>query len=580
MDLTSILETINEYFQTDGAMVANVFCTVFRIVVPILAILIIWRCAKPLLRFRREPETWAWLVMPDGQQLPVTHWESIIGRSKGCDIIVNVPTVSKNHAVLTRYDDGSWSVTDIGSRGAVKVNGEAVEACAVQYGDVISLGDVEMILAPTTAEEVEEQKYFRETPSRIAIPGLTLFFLTIFQLLTAVQFCMTSDPEDMVASVTGFLVLIVIEWVLFILLKLMRRSSFEVETIAFFLSTIGIAVIASSDPSAISKQLVCIVGGILIYLTIGWSLRDLSRAKRFRYVAAVIGILLLAINLVFGREINGARNWIAIGPISFQPSELVKLCFIYVGASTMDRVVTKHNLIMFIIYSAAICGCLALMNDFGTALIFFVAFLVIAFLRSGSFATVTLACAATGFAGVIAVRFRPHILSRFASWGHAWEYAQSSGYQQTRAMMCIASGGLLGLGAGNGWLKYVAASDTDLVFAFVCEEWGVILGILAVIAMIVLGIFVVRSCIVGRSSFYTIGACAAVAIFMMQTILNVFGTMDLLPLTGVTFPFLSNGGSSMLSAWGLLAFIKAADTRQNASFAVRTAKAEEVEPDE
>ncbi len=580
MDLTSILETINEYFQTDGAMVANVFCTVFRFVVPILAILIIWRCAKPLLRFRREPETWAWLVMPDGQQLPVTHWESIIGRSKGCDIIVNVPTVSKNHAVLTRYDDGSWSVTDIGSRGAVKVNGEAVEACAVQYGDVISLGDVEMILAPTTAEEVEEQKYFRETPSRIAIPGLTLFFLTIFQLLTAVQFCMTSDPEDMVASVTGFLVLIVIEWVLFILLKLMRRSSFEVETIAFFLSTIGIAVIASSDPSAISKQLVCIVGGILIYLTIGWSLRDLSRAKRFRYVAAVIGILLLAINLVFGREINGARNWIAIGPISFQPSELVKLCFIYVGASTMDRVVTKHNLIMFIIYSAAICGCLALMNDFGTALIFFVAFLVIAFLRSGSFATVTLACAATGFAGVIAVRFRPHILSRFASWGHAWEYAQSSGYQQTRAMMCIASGGLLGLGAGNGWLKYVAASDTDLVFAFVCEEWGVILGILAVIAMIVLGIFVVRSCIVGRSSFYTIGACAAVAIFMMQTILNVFGTMDLLPLTGVTFPFLSNGGSSMLSAWGLLAFIKAADTRQNASFAVRTAKAEEVEPDE
>lgn len=580
MDLTSILETINEYFQTDGAMVANVFCTVFRFVVPILAILIIWRCAKPLLRFRREPETWAWLVMPDGQQLPVTHWESIIGRAKGCDIIVNVPTVSKNHAVLTRYDDGSWSVTDIGSRGAVKVNGEAVEACAVQYGDVISLGDVEMILAPTTAEEVEEQKYFRETPSRIAIPGLTLFFLTIFQLLTAVQFCMTSDPEDMVASVTGFLVLIVIEWVLFILLKLMRRSSFEVETIAFFLSTIGIAVIASSDPSAISKQLVCIVGGILIYLTIGWSLRDLSRAKRFRYVAAVIGILLLAINLVFGREINGARNWIAIGPISFQPSELVKLCFIYVGASTMDRVVTKHNLIMFIIYSAAICGCLALMNDFGTALIFFVAFLVIAFLRSGSFATVTLACAATGFAGVIAVRFRPHILSRFASWGHAWEYAQSSGYQQTRAMMCIASGGLLGLGAGNGWLKYVAASDTDLVFAFVCEEWGVILGILAVIAMIVLGIFVVRSCIVGRSSFYTIGACAAVAIFMMQTILNVFGTMDLLPLTGVTFPFLSNGGSSMLSAWGLLAFIKAADTRQNASFAVRTAKAEEVEPDE
>ena len=94
----------------------------------------------------------------------------------------------------------------------------------------------------------------------------------------------------------------------------------------------------------------------------------------------------------------------------------------------------------------------------------------------------------------------------------------------------------------------------------------------------ILAVFTVRSAKVGRSSFYTSAACAAVAILTIQTILNVFGTMDLLPLTGVTFPFLSNGGSSMLASWGLIAFLKAADTRQNASFAVRTAKAEEVEP--
>lgn len=572
-----MLQALNEFFQTDGVAVAELFCNVWRFLAPALALLILWRSAKPLLRFRREPETWAWLVMPDGQQLPVTHWESIIGRGKGSDIVVNFPTVSRNHAVLTRYDDGSWSITDIGSRGAVTVNGETVSVCALEYGDKISLGGVEMVLAPTTAEEVEEQNYYRTKPANIALPGLTLLFLTVFQLLAALQFCMTSDAEDVTHAVIGFIALAGMQWLLFIAFKLMHRSSFEVETIAFFLTTIGIAVIASSDASEITKQLICVAGGILIYLIIGWSLRDLSRAKKFRYVAAVGGVLLLALNLALGKEINGARNWIQIGSMSFQPSELVKLCFLYVGASTMDRIVTKRNLISFIIYSAGICGCLALMNDFGTALIFFVAFLVIAFLRSGSFATITLACAATGFAGVMAVRFRPHIMSRFASWGHAWEYAQSGGYQQTRAMMCIASGGLFGLGAGNGWLKYVAASDTDLVFAFVCEEWGLILGVIAVAAIIILGVFVVRSCIVGRSSFYTIGACAAIAVLLTQTILNVFGTMDLLPLTGVTFPFVSNGGSSMLSAWGLLAFIKAADTRQNASFAVKTARAEEVE---
>jgi cell division protein FtsW (lipid II flippase) len=90
-----------------------------------------------------------------------------------------------------------------------------------------------------------------------------------------------------------------------------------------------------------------------------------------------------------------------------------------------------------------------------------------------------------------------------------------------------------------------------------------------IFALAMLGLFVVRSAKVARSSFYTIGATAAMSILLVQAILNVFGTVDFLPLTGVTFPFVSNGGSSMMSCWGLLAFIKACDTRQNASFAVR-----------
>ena len=576
--MESFFSLVYEYFQTDGTRLAEIFCTLWRYAAPLLALLILWRCAKPLLKFQREPETWAWLVMPDGNQLPITHWENIIGRARGCDIVVDFPTVSRNHAVLTRYDDGSWSITDIGSRGAVMVNGEQTALAAVEYGDRINLGGVEMVLTPVTQEEIEDQLATRTRPQNMGSPGLTLFFLTLFQLFTAFQFVTHLDAGQMSSAMLGFSALIAVEWFLFLALKLVHRSGYEVETLAFFLCTIGFSVIASDDAQKMGKQLIALLGGIVIYLVIGWSMRNLSRAKRFRYLAAVGGLLLLAVNLVFGREIYGAKNWIMIGSFSFQPSELVKLCFIYVGASTMDRIVTKRNLILFIIYSAAVCGCLALMNDFGTALIFFVAFLVIAFLRSGSFATVALACTATGFAGVLAVRFRPHILQRFATWGHAWDYALSGGYQQTRAMMCIASGGLLGLGAGNGWLKYVAASDTDLVFGFVCEEWGLILGIVMVAAIIILGVFVVRSAKVGRSSFYTIGACAAVAIMMIQTILNVFGTMDLLPLTGVTFPFVSNGGSSMLSSWGLIAFIKAADTRQNASFAVRMVKAEEVQP--
>ena len=200
---------------------------------------------------------------------------------------------------------------------------------------------------------------------------------------------------------------------------------------------------------------------------------------------------------------------------------------------------------------------------------FIVAFLVIAFMRSGNFATIALAIAATGFAGVLVLRFLPYARNRFEAWGHVWDYALTTGYSQTRSMMCIASGGLFGLGPGKGWLKYVAASDTDLVFAFVSEEWGLIMAVLMVVCIVVLACFVVRSAPAGRSCFYTIGACAAATVMVTQTILNVFGMAAFLPLTGVTFPFVSNGGSSMVCVWGLLAFIKAADTRQNASFAIR-----------
>ena len=126
------------------------------------------------------------------------------------------------------------------------------------------------------------------------------------------------------------------------------------------------------------------------------------------------------------------------------------------------------------------------------------------------------------------------------------------------------------MGVTRGWMKNLFASDSDVVFATISEEWGLVTAVLLVLCVVVLALFALRSAAVSRSSFYIIGACTAGGILVMQVILNTLGTLDVLPLTGVTFPFLSNGGSSMIGAWGLLAFVKAADTRQNASFAVRT----------
>ena len=566
----------NAYFQMEGLAVAQAFGAVWKYIAPVIALVILWRCARPLLGFRQEPEVWAWLQMNDGQQLPVTHWESILGSARSCDIILKFSTVSRSHAALTRYDDGSWSITDIGGKNAVYVNKKRVSAAALKYGDTISLGGVEMKLMPISKKEIREQNMERTRPVEQSLPSVTLLILTLFQFFTGLCLWMVCKPAFASQVFSSFFLLMVIQWGLFFIIRITGRSGFEIETLAFFLCTLGLSVIASDAPGELQKQLLCVVGGVVIYLIIALSLRTLTAAKRFRYIAAVAGIGLLALNLLIGEEINGARNWIQLGSFSLQPSEIVKLCFIYVGASTMDRIVSKRNVFSFIIYSGVVCGCLVLMNDFGAALIFFVTFLVVAYLRSGSVATIALALTALAFAAMIViVYFGNHVQERFSAWGHVWEDPYDGGYQQTRSMIRMAVGGFFGLGVGQGWLKAVAASDTDLVFAFISEEWGLIMAVIMVLAVLVPSVFVLRSARVGRSSFYTIGACAAVTIMLTQTMLNVFGTMDLLPLTGVTLPFVSNGGSSMLCCWGLIAFIKGADTRQNASIAVKTLRVKE-----
>ena len=338
--------------------------------------------------------------------------------------------------------------------------------------------------------------------------------------------------------------------------------------------TMGVCAIAAVNAEEMMKQSVAMVAGVFLFLSMGWVLRDLERAKKVRYIAGIAGIGLLLLTLVFGKSYHGAKNWLLIGGLSIQPSELSKVCFVFMGASTLDRILNKRNLILFIGYTGIVCLCLAIMNDFGTALIFFVAFLLIAYLRSGSVGTIALACSSLGFAGVLVLKIAPHALRRFASWRHIWDDPYGTGYQQTRSLMCLAAGGLFGLGAGNGLMHRIFAADSDMVFSTISEEWGILIAVMLVISVLTMGLFSLRMAGISRSSFYTISSCTAAGILLMQTIFNVLGTVDVLPLTGVTFPFVSNGGSSMIGAWGLLAFIKAADTRQNASFAVRQVKEE------
>ena len=550
-----------------------------KYVLIIVSILILLRCIRSLLSEHVEPEIWGYLRY-EGETYPLTHWENLIGRSLSADVRIVAPGVARAHAVLRRGGSGRWRVYDLHSRGGVWIKRQRADAAglAVESGDTLNLGGQKMRFRAVTPDKREKQDQKRRRAGYGVSPAGTLLELTIFELTLLLQHAMSPKQQNIQAVALAFVALIALQWSCYHFMRFMNRSGFEIETLAFYLTSLGMSVAASSVPNDMLKQLIITIMAVVLFAIMGWWLRDLERTMGARSTVVTGSVLLILVNIVFSDAVLGARNWLNIGGLSLQPSELLKVGYIYVGASTLERLFHRNNLTTFIGFSAFCVVSLALIGDFGTALIFFVTFLVIAYLRSGSFSTVFLAVAGAGMAAFLAVSIKPYIARRFTTWGHVWEDVYNTGFQQTRAMSAAAAGGLYGKGAGAGWLKDVVAANTDMVFAMVCEEQGLIIAVIMVIAMLVLALFAVRSARHGRSAYYSIAACAAMSMLLTQLALNVFGSLDILPFTGVTFPFVSRGGTSLLSCWMLMAFIKSADNRRDASFAVR-ALAEDTEED-
>ena len=630
MDLSGITEKISEFFIGTG-MDGGVFSVILRPVFVFLALYILVRCIVSLVRAKNPAEVWAYLKViqyeegEDGELYalyernePLTHWENVIGRARSCDISVDDKNLSRNHGLLIRDEDGIWTFRDIGSQNGsylrspeeneisyksfrrrgqsdrnayldylaekepadsssgdyVKISREkGVEAPAIrlEYGDIIRAGMTEFTLIPISVEEQNNNMQMRRLDTEVMSAGPGMAALTLFQLLTFLQLWIAKGEEHVMQIVTAFAGLIAIEWIYFAVLKATRRAGFEMEMIAFFLSTLSLSVVASKSPDALVKQMICIAIGVVIMFIMCIYLRDLERSKLVRWLLIFGSIGLFILNLALATTTYGAKNWISIAGFTFQPSELVKVAFIWVGAATLDELFRKKNLYQYMAFSLFCFACLGLMGDFGTAIIFFVTYLIISFLRSGDLSKLFLLVGAAAAGGFLILKFKPYIAARFATWTHVWDpaFVDAAGFQQSRTLCASASGGLLGVGAGEGWLSGVFAADMDLAFGMLIEEWGLIIACFAVLSIVTLAFFAIRSITSGRSTFYTIGACGATSMMVFQTMLSIFGCTDILPFTGVTFPFISHGGTSMMVSWAMLAFLKSADTRLHASLAVK-----------
>ncbi len=496
------------------------------------------------------------------EEIKLYDRETSLGRSKKCDIFLPFDTISRLHAVIV-YRSNGFVIFDTFSKSGIKVNNKKIDGKRILHdGDVISLGGLEYTLRETRYKFIKDKSGILGRPSY----GINLLLLAAFNIC-ALFLNHQSDAQVNKQIIGVYLGFVALQWAYYIFATfVLRIHNFELEMIAFAFTSIGLAIVGSIYPGAVLKQFLAVVIGVVGFCVMTVIMKHIDTMKSMRWVLAGSAILILGLTLIIAETTNGAKNWISLGGISIQPSELVKVAFIFVGAVTLEKLQSIKNLGMYIIFSAACVGELFLMYDFGTALIFFFTFIVIAFMRSGDVKTLFLVCAVAAVGAVLILVFKPYVADRFSTYLHVWEYMDEGGYQQTRTLIYSVSGGLFGLGLGNGELRNIFAASEDLVFGVVCEEFGMIMAFLIPVTYCIIAVWAVLNAGKTRSTFYTIAGVGAIAMMLFQSALSIFGITDILPLTGVTLPFVSKGGTSVISCFCLLAYVKTIDVRTFASF--------------
>jgi cell division protein FtsW (lipid II flippase) len=343
--------------------------------------------------------------------------------------------------------------------------------------------------------------------------------------------------------------------------------------IAALLNGIGYVFIARLDEDLAALQASWTAAGILAYVMTLVVVRDVRWLQRYRYTAGLIGVVLLIMPLLpgIGRNINGARIWVAVGPVSFQPGEFAKIAFaVFFAGYLVERrellsVATfrvgpfntpdpKHFAPILLAWGASLVV-LIFQRDLGSALLFFLLFVIMLWVATGRVSYLIVGMVLFLIGAVVSWMSFEHVQKRVSVWLDPWADPQGSGYQIIQAAYALAWGGTSGVGPGLGIAGRIPYDETDFIFAVIGEELGM-LGTTAVLCAFLLlagtGLRIARE---SRDPFSSLLAVGLTVLIAFQAFIIMAGVTRLLPLTGVTLPFVSYGGSSLLANYVLLALL-------------------------
>ncbi len=335
--------------------------------------------------------------------------------------------------------------------------------------------------------------------------------------------------------------------------------------IATFLLSIGTIMIFRLDDGSGFRQIVWILAGFAVFFLSYFAMKVIPKLDRIPFVYFGLAMLLFLATLAIGRDINGARNWIFVGPISIQPTELSKILLVLFISSyyTQRKKYEKLQFRGFPVGKFLLLGCVyilialaVLQRDLGTVMIFAVTYLALQYIYEPERRMILYNFGLMFLGGGMATLLFSHIRVRITTWINPWATIDSTGYQITQALFAIASGGFFGSGIGLGMPQSIPLAETDFIFAAICEEMGIFTGI-GIIMLLLL--FVYRGYkIAFRQTvpFYRMTAIGLSTMFAAQSLIILGGVLKLIPLTGITIPFVSYGGSSMLASFIALGILQ------------------------
>ena len=391
--------------------------------------------------------------------------------------------------------------------------------------------------------------------------GIVLFFIVSAFLLLAFR----GEAFDAAALLFGAVVALITLLTYFLLAWLAPHADRLLMLAVCFLCALGMVIQYRISPETALRQLMMLGAGILGMLLMMVLMR---RPHIFRILSiplALISLGILCALLFIGKESGGARNWISVAGILFQPSEFVKVALVFLLADAMTEHTHVRDLIPLFLFVGAVTVLLVLQRDLGAAMLMAGTFLLVFFAATSNIGATFAALLCGGAGAYASYLLFDHVRARIAIWQDPWATYSTSGYQISQGLMAIASGGLWGLGLGQGSPKMIPAYHTDYIFAVICEEFGILFGIGVIVLYLLIAVRGILIALNAEDRFSMLTAFGATALLAIQTFVIIGGVIKLIPLTGITMPFVSYGGSSMIACLLLIGILEGIASRSGAA---------------